>query len=290
MSSLDIEKLKALAQAAMPDNSWPFNVNAFRNYLTPANVLALIAEVEGARSTPAPSAGTVSGGDAETSTTPESDLEKRQESLRQANQLVEELAAKSAARMARLGLGDLIGLSPEEIDAIAKGEDASVVFALAIKRSKSTPGKLPPLPKAESLLPGVYAYREVNMDAYGKVCYAKGRGDAVAEYINSGVAIAAAGRRASFTTTSVEVYDEIANSPCQQKLNLWQIETVFKAMAAISKRKGGADGHDGEDALLAAARAVVQRWDSPKWKDEPHTAEYIDSLRAAIEAKESNHG
>jgi hypothetical protein len=34
--------------------------------------------------------------------------------------------------------------------------------------------------------------------------------------------------------------------------------------------------------LIAAAKAVVERWDTPLWKDVPHTAEYINRLRAAI--------
>lgn len=36
--------------------------------------------------------------------------------------------------------------------------------------------------------------------------------------------------------------------------------------------------------LHAAAAAVVARWDSPKWKDEPHTAVFIDRLRKALSA------
>lgn len=40
-------------------------------------------------------------------------------------------------------------------------------------------------------------------------------------------------------------------------------------------------GNSGE--LHAASAAVVARWDSPKWKDEPHTAVFIDRLRKAIE-------
>lgn len=39
-------------------------------------------------------------------------------------------------------------------------------------------------------------------------------------------------------------------------------------------------------ALLAAAKAVVARWDSPKWKDEPATAVFIGALREAIEKEE----
>lgn len=38
-----LDRLEQLAQAASPDNAWPFNVNAFRNLLTPQNTLKLIA-------------------------------------------------------------------------------------------------------------------------------------------------------------------------------------------------------------------------------------------------------
>jgi hypothetical protein len=38
------------------------------------------------------------------------------------------------------------------------------------------------------------------------------------------------------------------------------------------------------DQLSQAARAVVERWDSPLWKDLPHTAESINALRAALAA------
>ena len=38
--------------------------------------------------------------------------------------------------------------------------------------------------------------------------------------------------------------------------------------------------------LITAAKAVVARWDSPSWKDLPHTAEYINDLRSAIAAYE----
>lgn len=34
--------------------------------------------------------------------------------------------------------------------------------------------------------------------------------------------------------------------------------------------------------LLAAAVAVVDRWDSPIWKDQPATAWFINDLRKAI--------
>lgn len=35
--------------------------------------------------------------------------------------------------------------------------------------------------------------------------------------------------------------------------------------------------------LIQAAQAVLERWDSPHWKDLPATAEFINSLRYAVE-------
>ena len=34
--------------------------------------------------------------------------------------------------------------------------------------------------------------------------------------------------------------------------------------------------------LRKAAQALVDRWDTPLWKDAPHTGQYIDALRAAL--------
>ncbi len=35
--------------------------------------------------------------------------------------------------------------------------------------------------------------------------------------------------------------------------------------------------------LIIAARAVVERWDAPTWKDAPHTGIYINGLREALD-------
>lgn len=51
-----------------------------------------------------------------------------------------------------------------------------------------------------------------------------------------------------------------------------------EAIAAWNRRPAPASD------LRAAAQAVVDRWDSPQWKDEPHTAEFINRLRRALEA------
>lgn len=45
---------------------------------------------------------------------------------------------------------------------------------------------------------------------------------------------------------------------------------------------------DKERELIEAAEAVVARWYTPKWKDEPHTAEFIERLRTAAD-RASNH-
>ena len=37
--------------------------------------------------------------------------------------------------------------------------------------------------------------------------------------------------------------------------------------------------------LRTAAQAVIDRWDTPHWKDVPATAEYIGRLRAALGEK-----
>lgn len=55
-------------------------------------------------------------------------------------------------------------------------------------------------------------------------------------------------------------------------------DSVAEAIAAWNRRPEPASD------LRAAAQAVVDRWDSPQWKDEPHTAEFINRLRRALEA------
>ena len=37
--------------------------------------------------------------------------------------------------------------------------------------------------------------------------------------------------------------------------------------------------------LQKAAKALINRWDLPAWKDQPHTAEYIAELRKALDAE-----
>lgn len=42
--------------------------------------------------------------------------------------------------------------------------------------------------------------------------------------------------------------------------------------------------------LAEAARALIERWDAPLWKDVPATGEYINHLRAALAAHDAAQG
>ncbi len=39
--------------------------------------------------------------------------------------------------------------------------------------------------------------------------------------------------------------------------------------------------------LREAAQAVIDRWDTPKWKDAAHTGDFINRLRRAVDAIEA---
>jgi hypothetical protein len=58
--------------------------------------------------------------------------------------------------------------------------------------------------------------------------------------------------------------------------------------AEVAPQGSGADAFDSSAAqnneLRAAAAAVVARWDSPKWKDEKSTADFIARLRQALQS------
>ena len=54
-------------------------------------------------------------------------------------------------------------------------------------------------------------------------------------------------------------------------------------MLPVAHMDGHARGRDSmRRELVEAADAVVKRWDSPLWKDAPHTGDYIARLRAAL--------
>lgn len=56
-------------------------------------------------------------------------------------------------------------------------------------------------------------------------------------------------------------------------------------VAALSAPQALSEEQEREDELRAAARAVIDRWDTPLWKDAPATAVYINKLRRALDAR-----
>lgn len=56
--------------------------------------------------------------------------------------------------------------------------------------------------------------------------------------------------------------------------------TANKQLALIAYAAACADAKG----LVDAAQAVIDRWDSPKWKDVPPTADSINALRRAVKA------
>lgn len=69
----------------------------------------------------------------------------------------------------------------------------------------------------------------------------------------------------------------------QAQIRLEQ-EQDARARAGVDARREVAEQMR---ALRAAAQAVVDRWDSPLWKDLPHTGEFIARLREALDGAPS---
>ena len=77
------------------------------------------------------------------------------------------------------------------------------------------------------------------------------------------------------------------NRQSKPEISPWTPEDKEALGAAITAALSPSHSHAAQldhDELTRAARAVVERWDSPLWKDLPHTAEYIDALRRALAA------
>lgn len=60
----------------------------------------------------------------------------------------------------------------------------------------------------------------------------------------------------------------------------WYKRRAREALAATAAIQPAAAPDERE--LIEAAEALVARWYTPKWKDEPHTAVFIERLRAAL--------
>ena len=57
-----------------------------------------------------------------------------------------------------------------------------------------------------------------------------------------------------------------------------QVSAVNQARTALAALRAQPDHSE----LVTAARAVVERWETPLWKDAPATAGYINRLRDAL--------
>jgi len=62
----------------------------------------------------------------------------------------------------------------------------------------------------------------------------------------------------------------------------WQMDRFIRAAAYLELEKSKAEQ------LLAAAQAVIKRWDSPMWKHQEHTGKFIDELRKAVARFDGN--
>lgn len=78
----------------------------------------------------------------------------------------------------------------------------------------------------------------------------------------------------SYTGDAIKVFKVFGDTAFYKKSD---VERVLSSYSPAPSRDAAP-----LDGLRAAAAAVVERWDSPKWKDEPHTAVFIDRLRAAL--------
>ena len=64
------------------------------------------------------------------------------------------------------------------------------------------------------------------------------------------------------------------------------ISSLYDEVDALKLQAGSTGSITDEPELLIAAKAVVERWDLPLWKDARHTGAFINRLRKAIEVSE----
>jgi hypothetical protein len=140
---------------------------------------------------------------------------------------------------------------------ISDDEVETVRAALAQPAAPVVDGELPPLPKPECLLPGVYAYRAKHMSAYGAACFAVGRGSAVRDYITLNEASLAAARSAPGGVPEgwIQLPKKLTG------------EMIYSALAAhYGKRRidaaGGPDGIDMtvNDTNYSGTQALRRMW------------------------------
>lgn len=81
-------------------------------------------------------------------------------------------------------------------------------------------------------------------------------------------------------TLPTPVQDNISTSEARgESVTAKAFESGYRAALKAQPAPTEAQGE-----LQDAAAAVVARWESPKWKDEPHTVVFIERLRKALDA------
>jgi hypothetical protein len=67
-----------------------------------------------------------------------------------------------------------------------------------------------------------------------------------------------------------------AGTEYEAEISLEDLQTITAAPTPPSNADSGVSE------LVKAAQDVIERWDSPAWKDQPHTGEYINRIRQAL--------
>jgi len=93
---------------------------------------------------------------------------------------------------------------------------------------------------------------------------------------------AASGLDTAGNRNPVARYDGYRGAPCNPAYTKDQRAAWLEGYEARNRQ--GITPTSGAADLRTAAQAVVDRWDTPLWKDVPATAEYIGRLRAALAA------
>jgi hypothetical protein len=59
----------------------------------------------------------------------------------------------------------------------------------------------------------------------------------------------------------------------------------LQKFAELTLKRASLSANEQDAELVKAAKAVVDRWHTPSWKDAPHTAEFINRLENALKDK-----
>jgi hypothetical protein len=64
-----------------------------------------------------------------------------------------------------------------------------------------------------------------------------------------------------------------------------EILKMLTKFAELTLKRASLSVNEQDAELVKAAKAVVDRWHTPLWKDAPHTAEFINRLENALKDK-----